>query len=72
MSHNNLGALPERIFQSLAMINLQKVYLSNCSLRTVDKSSFNSLVLMIELDLSNNKVNDFNCFFLNISVNQRN
>ena len=59
MSHNDLGSLPENLFQSHDMINLQKVYLHNCSLRSVDKSSFASLVLMIELDLSNNKDNNF-------------
>ena len=33
-----------------------KVYLNNCSLHAVDKTAFRSLTLMIELDLSDNKV----------------
>ena len=33
-----------------------QVYLSNCSLTAVDRTAFTSLALMIELDLSNNKV----------------
>ena len=35
---------------------IPQVYLSNCSLTAVDRTAFTSLALMIELDLSNNKV----------------
>ena len=49
-------SLGEESFLGVNMINLQKVYLNNCSLHTVDKTAFRSLTLMIELDLSDNKV----------------
>lgn len=41
---------------SVKMINLQKVYLNNCSLSSIHPTSFQSLVLMIELDLSSNNI----------------
>ena len=56
LSHNPLISLGQETFLTMNMINLQKVYLNNCSLQTVDKTAFRSLTLMIELDLSDNKV----------------
>ena len=56
LSHNPLISLAQETFLRMNMINLQKVYLNNCSLQTVDKTAFRSLTLMIELDLSDNKV----------------
>ena len=56
LSHNPLISLGQETFLNMNMINLQKVYLNNCSLHSVDKTAFRSLTLMIELDLSDNKV----------------
>ena len=41
---------------TITIIIIMKVYLNNCSLHAVDKTAFRSLTLMIELDLSDNKV----------------
>lgn len=56
MSGNPLGSLPERAFRAAGMINLQKVYLSNCSISHVDATAFEGLVILIELDLSRNRL----------------
>lgn len=56
LDHNPLREVGERAFYAVGMINLQKVYLSNCSIASVDPSAFDRLVLLIELDLSRNQV----------------
>ena len=58
MSGNPLGMLPERAFRAAGMINLQKVYLSNCSLARVDATAFEGLVILIELDLTHNHLRE--------------
>jgi len=56
LEKNPIKTLSDKIFMSRDMINLQKVYLQNCSLEAIHQNAFQSLVLMIELDLSNNNI----------------
>ena len=56
LENNPINGLSDKIFMSHDMINLQKVYLQNCSLGVIHQNAFKSLVLMIELDLSHNKI----------------
>ena len=56
MTDNPLGSLPEKVFFNLGMINLQKVYLTNCSIGHIHATAFNSLIILIELDLSHNAI----------------
>ncbi|QQP38765.1 Uncharacterized protein FKW44_019440, partial [Caligus rogercresseyi] len=56
LNHNYLHSLKEKAFESVGLINLQKVYLQNCSLAYVDPTAFHGLVIMIELDLSWNRL----------------
>jgi len=56
LENNPLRTLSDKIFMNGGMINLQKVYLQNCSLEAMHQNAFQSLVLMIELDLSNNNI----------------
>ena len=58
MSGSPLGTLPERAFRAAGLINLQKAYLSNCSLARVDATAFEGLVILIELDLTHNRLRD--------------
>ena len=58
MSGNPLGSLDERAFRAAGMINLQKVYLSNCSIAHVDATAFEGLVILIELDLTHNRLRE--------------
>ena len=56
LENNPIKTLSDKIFMLRDMINLQKVYLQNCSLEAIHQNAFQSLVLMIELDLSNNNI----------------
>jgi Leucine-rich repeat (LRR) protein len=56
LSGNPVGALQERVFRSKGLINLQKIYLRNCSLTHVDATAFEGLAILIELDLSRNQL----------------
>ena len=61
ISHRSLATEcrndPDRhLGATMTIYHCPQVYLSNCSLTAVDRTAFTSLALMIELDLSNNKV----------------
>ena len=56
MNGNPLKKLPDRAFEKAGLINVQKVYMSNCSLSEIHPGSFSELFILIELDLSNNKL----------------
>ena len=58
MSGNPLGLLPKLAFHATGLINLQKVYLSNCSLESMDPTAFDGLFLLIELDLRHNNLRE--------------
>ena len=53
---NQLGALVSRSFSSVGLVNLQRIFLRNCSLHSVDKNAFDELTIMIEVDLSHNRL----------------
>jgi len=46
---NALGVLVNRAFSSVGLINLQRIYLRNCSIHQVDKDAFHELNIMIEV-----------------------
>ena len=56
MNGNPLLMLPDKAFVKAGLINVQKVYLSNCSLTELHPGTFSELVILIELDLSNNEL----------------
>ena len=51
---NTLDVLVEEAFSSVGLVNLQRIHLRNCSIRTVHKNAFAGLSIMIEVDLSFN------------------
>ena len=53
---NQLDTLVSRAFASVGLVNLQRVYLRNCSLRQVDKDAFDGLNITVEVDLSHNQL----------------
>ena len=53
---NAIDTLMSRAFSSAGLINLQRIYLRNCSLRQVHKDAFQDLNIMIEVDLSYNQL----------------
>ena len=58
MDHNPVKTLPPRAFHLTGLINVQKVFLKNCSLNDLDPTALAGLVILIELDLSENKIKE--------------
>ena len=58
MDHNPLRTLPPRAFHLAGLINVQKVYLKNCSLNDLHPTALAGLVILIELDLSENYIGE--------------
>ncbi|XP_074601811.1 uncharacterized protein LOC141855609 [Brevipalpus obovatus] len=54
LSRNNFQTLPHKVFQERGLINLQKIYLSECKLGMIAADAFIQLTNLIELDLSSN------------------
>ena len=58
MDHNPLKTLPPKAFHLTGLINVQKVYMKNCSLHDLDPTALGGLVILIELDLSDNHIKE--------------
>ncbi|XP_050441553.1 uncharacterized protein LOC126846297 [Adelges cooleyi] len=56
LSHNNILELNKDALNSVGLINLHKLIARNCSIESVDKDAFRGLLLLIELDLSENHI----------------
>ena len=54
MSGNNLNNIPRDMFMRAKLLNLQKVYLSNCRIGQIDDKALHGLTNLVELDLSHN------------------
>ena len=58
MDHNPLKTLPPKAFHLTGLINVQKVFMKNCSLHDLDPTALGGLVILIELDLSDNHIKE--------------
>lgn len=56
MSGNQLYRLGKDAFADADLLNLQKLYLSRCRIKTVDRHAFRKLANLVELDLSQNNI----------------
>lgn len=56
LSNNNLQELHQEAFKKVGLSNLKKLFLRESNIETVHRLAFASLAIMIELDLSKNKV----------------
>ena len=54
MDHNPVKTLPPRAFHLADLKNVQKVFMKNCSLISLDPTALAGLGILIELDLSEN------------------
>ncbi|XP_044254311.1 peroxidasin-like protein [Tribolium madens] len=54
VSKNNLITLKHDEFSKAGLLNLQKVYLSQCRLKNLERYAFRKLINLVELDLSHN------------------
>lgn len=52
LERNNFHSLPGRTFQERGLVNLQRVFLSQCRLGRVARDAFQQLTNLVELDLS--------------------
>ncbi|XP_045480628.1 leucine-rich repeat-containing protein 24-like [Harmonia axyridis] len=55
-SGNKLVQLKAELFVSKKMVNLQRIYLSRCSISTIEDHAFKDLTNLVELDLSENQL----------------
>lgn len=56
LSENRLPALRDDVFSNAGLLNLQRLYIPACNLRTVRQHAFRALVNLVELDLSRNRL----------------
>ncbi|XP_046748137.1 leucine-rich repeat-containing protein 24 [Diprion similis] len=56
MTGNALGSLRRDAFHDVKLDNLQKLLLRDCGIETLDAGAFNGLKIVIEIDLSHNKI----------------
>lgn len=56
LSNNNLQQLQQEGFKRVGLSNLKKLFLKDCNIDTVHKAAFMTLAIMIELDLSKNRI----------------
>ncbi|XP_037870420.1 uncharacterized protein LOC101742788 [Bombyx mori] len=56
LSENRLPTLRDDVFASAGLLNLQRLYLPSCSVRTIRQYAFRALVNLVELDLSRNRL----------------
>ena len=54
LENNNFQILPSKVFQERGLINLQKIFLSNCTLGMIAQDAFHQLNHLVELDLGQN------------------
>ena len=54
LSGNNLQILPREVFSRRGLLNLQKLYLSNCKIGQINPTAFRGLTNLVELNLSGN------------------
>ncbi|CAB0041880.1 unnamed protein product [Trichogramma brassicae] len=56
LTGNRISRLPADTFKSAALVNLQKVFLRNAGLRSVDPRAFDDMRILVEIDLADNYV----------------
>ncbi|XP_067625966.1 uncharacterized protein kek3 [Eurosta solidaginis] len=54
LTGNDIAIIPHDTFAAVNLLNLQKVYLAKCRLRTIERFAFRKLINLVELDLSYN------------------
>lgn len=57
LTGNNLVSIGDDEFVKAGLVNLQKVYISRCRLKTIERHAFRDLINLVELDLSYNFLN---------------
>lgn len=58
LSDNRLPVLRDDVFSNAGLLNLQRLYIPGCTLRTIRRNAFRALVNLVELDLSRNQLDN--------------
>lgn len=56
LTGNNLGVIKNDEFSKAGLLNLQRIFLGRCKIKTLDRFSFRHLINLVELDLSYNQL----------------
>ncbi|XP_076273139.1 uncharacterized protein LOC143204476 [Rhynchophorus ferrugineus] len=56
LTGNTIPSLKNEEFSKAGLVNLQKIYLSKCKLKTIERFSFKNLINLVDLDLSYNAI----------------
>lgn len=56
LNDNNIQTLNREEFTTLGLVNLQRIYLKNSSIKYLHKETFKNLKILVELDLSENQI----------------
>ncbi|XP_055927658.1 leucine-rich repeat-containing protein 24-like [Argiope bruennichi] len=56
ISRNSFTEIPSRSFQQKGLVNLQKIFISECGIKNIVSGAFFQLRNLVELDLSGNKL----------------
>ncbi|CAG9762505.1 unnamed protein product [Ceutorhynchus assimilis] len=57
LTDNYIVSLKNQEFSKAGLLNLQKIFLAKCRLKSIEKFAFENLINLVELDLSNNNLN---------------
>lgn len=56
LSGNSIPRLGVDAFKSAGLMNLQKIFIKNCKLREIHREAFRDLIILVEVDLSENEI----------------
>lgn len=54
LTRNDIGVVANDAFDRANLLNLQKLFMAKCRLRTIERYAFRNLINLVELDLSEN------------------
>lgn len=54
LTRNDIGVVANDAFDRANLLNLQKLFMAKCRLRTIERYAFRNLINLVELDLSDN------------------
>lgn len=54
LTRNDIGVVANDAFDRVNLLNLQKLFMAKCRLRTIERYAFRNLINLVELDLSDN------------------
>lgn len=56
LSGNSISRLEADAFKSAGLMNLQRIFVKSCGLREIHRDAFRDLIILVEVDLSENEI----------------